>query len=73
MGPAERDRHPSDPHRERVPAERPQMKRLDHHALIEAKLAEAATLGVVELAPANLGDPRRDSDAKLVEPDREGV
>ena len=49
MGAANGDGHPPDSHRKRIASERAEVQRLDGHALIEAEVAEAASLSASKL------------------------
>src|SRR6476620_12535558 len=64
----DRDRHPADADRERVAAERPEVQEFDHHAFVEAELAQAVGLAFAESGPVNRRDARLRPDRKTVEP-----
>ena len=49
----DRDRHPADPDGDRIAAERPEVQRLDHDALVEAEMPQAAGFGLVERGPVD--------------------
>ncbi len=67
LGPADRDRHPADAHRQRIAAERAEVQRLDRDAFVEAELAQAAGLAFAERCPVDRRNPRARAQLQLVE------
>ena len=71
MGAANRHGHPAHPDRQRITAEGPGMKRLDHHFGIEAELTKAGGLLRTEQSPVDHGDSAAAPEGELIESERE--
>jgi hypothetical protein len=65
----DRNRHSTDPDRDRVTPERSEMEWLDNHAFIEAEMPEPTRFGLIEKAPVDRQDMRPRPDLELVEID----
>ena len=66
----DRNRHASDSDRDRIAAERTEMKRLDGYAFIEAELAQTVGLPLVEGTPVDGRHAGRRADGQPVEANR---
>ena len=64
---ADGDGHPADADRERIAAERAEMKRLDRDTLVETEVAQAAGFAFLERGPIDRRDVRAGADRQIVQ------
>ena len=67
MSTPDRNRHPANPHRKRIGAKRPAMKRLDRDALVEAEVAQARRVTVSKTCPVDRRNVCATPDRQLIQ------